>query len=104
MLLSQGWASGKLDVDGKPTENGTPSALHAFSLYIQGVTYLGDKMRISVVPSFSDLSDEDKSYIAGTVQNLVNYYTNHIPYTTLYIDGVTIGHSKVTDSSSFKWN
>lgn len=104
LLQAQGWALGLLDRDGKPTENGTHSQSFAFSLYIKSITYLGDKLRISVLPEFEQLSDEDKTFITNTVQNMVNVYTNHIPYTTILLDGNAIGNSKVTDSENFKWD
>jgi len=104
LVQAQGWALGKLDGDGKPTENGTPSPTFAFSLYIENATYLGEKLQISVLSEFKQLSDEDKTIVINTVQNMVNVHTNRIPYTTIRMNGDVIGNSKITDSKSFTWN
>ncbi len=103
LLMSQGWALGKLDGNGDPTENGTPSPVYKFSLFVSRITYYGDKLRISVIPEFKQLNDDDKTYIVTTVQNMVNVHTKHKPYTSVLLDGEMIGHSKVTNSEAFKW-
>jgi len=95
---------GLLDENGKPIENGKPNETFAFSLYVQNITYLGDKLRISVDPMFDKLSDEDKTYIGNTVQYLVKAQTDDIKYTTFFINGNAIGHSKTTNAKSFEWD
>ncbi|TYC85625.1 hypothetical protein FXB42_07005 [Acetobacterium wieringae] len=104
LLLSQGWALGKLDENGNPTENGTPNAAFAFSLYVYNIEYLGDKLRITVDPSFMQLSDAEKTAIANDVQGSVYSLTNNRPYTTFFVNGNAIGNSKITDAQSFKWD
>ncbi len=103
LVQAQGWALGLLDRDGKPTENGTPSESFAFALFVQKITYLGDKLRVDVDPSFNQLSDEDKTNIANTVQNMTQSRTNDITYTTFFINGNAIGNSKITNTKAFKW-
>ncbi|HEY5587628.1 MAG TPA: hypothetical protein VIK86_01580 [Candidatus Paceibacterota bacterium] len=104
LLLSQGWALGMLDENGNPTENGTSNDTFAFSLMVQDITYLGDKLRISVDPSFIQLSDEEKTYIGNTIQGIVYSQTNNRPYTTFFVNGDAIGNSKITNVQSFKWD
>ena len=103
LLQNQGWAIGTLDADGNPTSNGTPNPAFAFSLYIENITYLGDKLRVSVVPEFEKLPDDDKKYVINTVQNIVNSYTNDELYTTIYVGENAIGNSEITNVSEFKW-
>lgn len=103
--LSQGWALGILDENGYPTENGTPSPTHAFSLYILDIKYEGDNLIIRVLPEFEQLNNDDRTYIINFAQNMANVHTNNIPYTSIRnLFGDIIGSSKVTNSESFKWN
>lgn len=103
LLMAQGWALGTLDGNGNPTNTGTPSPAHAFALYVMDVTYHGDKLRVSVTSEFKQLTDEEKSFVVNSVQNMSEYHTKKIPYTSVRVNGDVIGKSKVTNVKAFNW-
>lgn len=60
-----GWALGKLDRDGNPTNSGTPNENFKWAIYVEKIEINKDRLlTIYVTPEFKKLSDEEKqSYI-----------------------------------------
>jgi len=111
---SQGWATGKLDGDGNPTENGTPDENQAWALYVHDLKYTGDEIAVYTDAGFSDLPNAEKDSIANTCQSVVSAYLgpeeNWEPedyrkglFLTVYNGEDPLGHSKVLNMKEYKW-
>lgn len=104
----QGFALGTLDNDGNPTENGTPNDSFAWSLVVTEIKFddIGD-LEVRVTADFESLSDDDKTEIARSCQNIGVLYGGDPdykkPFTTVYLGENALGHSKILTSTDFTW-
>lgn len=103
-----GWALGKLDSDGNPTENGTPNEDFAWAVFVEKVEIAedGTQLNVYVTPEFTSLNDESKSKIISSAQNMASIYTDNAEklFTVVYQGDKQIGRSTVLDKSEFKFD
>ena len=103
-----GWALGKLDSDGNPTENGTPNEDFAWAVFVEKVEIAedGTQLNVYVTPEFASLNDESKSKIISSAQNMASIYTDNAEklFTVVYQGDKQIGRSTVLDKSEFKFD
>ena len=103
-----GWALGKLDSDGNPTENGTPNEDFAWAVFVEKVEIVedGTQLNVYVTPEFASLNDESKSKIISSAQNMASIYTDNAEklFTVVYQGDKQIGRSTVLDKSEFKFD
>ena len=103
-----GWALGKLDSDGNPTENGTPNEDFAWAVFVEKVEIVedGTQLNVYVTPEFTSLNDESKSKIISSAQNMASVYTDNAEklFTVVYQGNKQIGSSTILDKSEFKFD
>lgn len=112
---SQGFALGKLDENGRPTENGIPNLAFAWSVVIKRIEYNESKyVDVYVNNNFMDFTDNEKSKVALMAQNkavlfvgeaekyTMDQYREGI-ITFIHCDNDTVGRSHFTDHKKFKW-
>lgn len=71
LTQSQGFATGKLDKDGNPTNDGTPNDNFAWALYVQKIVFNKNRtFSVYMDPKFIDLSEDTKKSYAHSIQNI----------------------------------
>lgn len=111
----RGWAEGKLDENGHPTDNGTPNENFDYSKYIQKAKYTKDDQGVIYVNSnFFALNKKTRKKFMNTTQNVI--LSSVADYKKVknqtYIDSIYvqvkygndhIGRAKILDHHEFKW-
>lgn len=102
---NQGWASGTIDENGNPIENGQPNPDYANWLYVQSIKYDGTNIDVQVTSDFQSLSDEEKADLASSSQGIVMSYADLTtrPHIYFYNGENSLGGSKVLSATDFKW-
>lgn len=112
---NQGFATGTLDANGNPTENGTPNPNFNWSLVVDRIEYAGtDGINVYVSDAFTQLSDDEKRQVAQTAQNAASAYIGPAEnwddkkyqqgiFTAIKNGGKTVGRSTAFDLKEFKW-
>lgn len=110
----QGFATGSLDKDGNPTENGTPNTEFNWSLFISKVEYNEDGIDVYVNENFLALNKSDRKEVINTTQNAAaayigpsedweaEEYRNGL-FATIKSGTEIIGSSRVLDLKDYKW-
>lgn len=87
----------------------------AYSLYIMSLEYDGSALKMQTDAGFIDLSDEDKTFIANSAQNVANVvigshedwdsedYTQR-KFLSVFNGKNALGQSKILDNQEFTWN
>ncbi|WP_314209295.1 LptM family lipoprotein [Vagococcus salmoninarum] len=107
LQMSLGWALGQLDRDGNPTDYGTPDEGFVWSVFIEKIELSeeDEQLNVYVTPEFLALDDELKQDYIRTAQNSTIQYTEDGEriFTVVYSGYDTLGTSRITDISSFKF-
>lgn len=112
---SQGWADGKLDENGNPTENGTPNPTYNWSKLITSIKYAENELTIYVNKDYAGLP---KTQFASYMTRAENASLNALQeagiiddadvqkglYTRVFDGDTKLAQSKVTDLHQFKIN
>lgn len=108
LQLSLGWALGKLDADGNPTENGTPNEGFNWAIFVTKIELSeeDEQLNVYVTPEFKTLPKEEKQNIVKYAQNQSVLFTddNKRLFTVIYDGTNQIGRSTVLDTSEFKFD
>ncbi|MDT2813789.1 hypothetical protein P7H75_02945 [Vagococcus carniphilus] len=108
LQMDLGWALGKLDRDGNPTENGTPDEGFSWAVFVEKIELSeeDEQLNVYVTPEFTILSDSDKKQIINSAQNLSTLYTEDYKklFTVIYEGSKQIGRSTVLEVSDFKFD
>lgn len=108
LQMSLGWALGKLDSDGNPTENGTPNEGFNWAIFVEKIEIVedGSQLDVYVTPEFLTLDNSAKSEVIGYAQNSSMQYTDDFKklFTVIYEGGKQIGRSTVLEVSDFKFD
>ena len=111
----QGFATGKLDENGKPTENGTPNPKFDYATYVNSLKYQSSgAVKVQMNDKLTSLNTAQMDEIAHNVQGLVDSTlmieevitpedTTKGVYLNFYYGKRAIGHSLVSNHSKFKW-
>lgn len=87
----------------------------AYSLYIMSLEYDGSALKMQADAGFIDLSDEDKTSVANSAQNVANVvigshedwesedYTQR-KFLSVFNGKNVLGQSKILDRQEFSWN
>lgn len=115
LYTDQGFANGTLDENGKPVAGGQKNDDFAWANYINSMKWSkGDNLSIYLM-SVSDLSQSELNQVARRAQSAASSVlyaegkinsddlSSGVP-TTFYIGSNPVGHSRFTNSHSFKWN
>lgn len=111
----QGFALGKLDENGNPTENGTPDEDYSYSLFINSLSFEENGVLVAQVnPDFMNLSEDMRTEIGNILQGkaqtalLLKADIDPMEIGSTFLsfrNGAKIlGHSKMTNASEFTWN
>ena len=103
----QGFAEGKLDASGNPTDNGTPNSEYDFATYVSSLKYQSNG-------EVQDVTLVEMDTIANKVQGLVDstlMVENVIKpedvskgtYLRFFYGQRALGHSNLSDHTKFKW-
>lgn len=87
----------------------------AYSLYIMSLEYDGSALKMQTDAGFIDLSDEDKTFIANSAQNVANVVIgihedwepedyNQKKFLSVFNGKKVLGRSKILDNQEFTWN
>ena len=102
LQMSLGWALGNA------TDYGTPDEGFAWAVFIEKIELSeeDDQLNVYVTPEFLGLDDVLKQDYIRTAQNSSIQYTEDGEriFTVIFSDYETIGRSKISDISSFKFN
>lgn len=110
----QGFATGSLDKDGNPTENGNPNTEFNWALFISKVEYNEDGLDIYVNENFLSLNKADRKEVINTAQSAAaayigpsedwqaEEYRNGL-FSTIKSETEIIGSSRVLDVKDYKW-
>ncbi|MFI3605710.1 hypothetical protein [Vagococcus fluvialis] len=108
LQLSLGWALGKLDADGNPTENGTPNEGFNWAIFVTKIELSeeDEQLNVYVTPEFKTLPKEEKQNIVRYAQNQSILFTddNKRLFTVIYDGTNQIGRSTILDTSEFKFD
>lgn len=111
----QGFATGKLDENGNPTENGTPNPKFDYATYVNSLKYQSSgAVKVQMNDKLTSLNTAEMDEIAHNVQGLVDSTlmieevitpedTTKGVYLNFYYGKRAIGHSKLSDHKEFKW-
>lgn len=111
----QGFATGKLDENGNPTDNGTPNSKYDYATYVKSLTYQSSgAVKVQMNEKLTTLNTAQMDEIAHNVQGLVDSTlmieevitpedTTKGVYLNFYYGKRAIGHSKLSDHKEFKW-
>lgn len=111
----QGFATGKLDENGKPTDNGTPNEKYDYATYVKSLTYqTSGAVKVQMNEKLTTLNTAQMDEIANKIQGLANSTlmveevikpedASKGVYLNFYYGKRAIGHSLVSDHSKFKW-
>jgi hypothetical protein len=111
----QGFATGKLDENGNPTDNGTPNSKYDYATYVNSLTYQSSgAVKVQMNDKLTSLNTAQMDEIAHNVQGLVDSTlmieevitpedTTKGVYLNFYYGKRAIGHSKLSDHKEFKW-
>lgn len=111
----QGFATGKLDENGKPTDNGTPNEKYDYATYVKSLTYqTSGAVKVQMNEKLTTLNTAQMDEIANKIQGLVNSSlmveeiikpedASKGVYLNFYYGKRAIGHSKLSDHKEFKW-
>lgn len=115
LTQSQGWADGKLDENGNPTENGTPNPAYNWAKLITSIKYAENELTIYVNKDYAGLP---KTQFASYMTRAENASLNALQeagiiddadvqkglYTRVFDGDTKLAQSKVTDLHQFKIN
>lgn len=87
----------------------------AYSLFIMSLEYDGSSLEMQTDAGFIDLSDEDKTFVANSAQNLANVVIgihedwepedyNQKKFLSVFNGKKVLGRSKILDNQEFTWN
>lgn len=111
----QGFATGKLDENGKPTDNGTSNEKYDYATYVKSLTYqTSGAVKVQMNEKLTTLNTAQMDEIANKIQGLVNSTlmveevikpedASKGVYLNFYYGKRAIGHSLVSNHSKFKW-
>lgn len=110
----RGFALGKLDSNGEPTENGEPNPDFAYALFIHELTYDGSSLEMQTDAGFMTLTDEERNLVARRAQSIAGNvigphedwdHTNYQRglFLTISNGDNVLGSSKVLDKTEYKW-
>lgn len=111
----QGFATGKLDENGNPTENGTPNPKFDYATYVNSLKYQSSgAVKVQMNDKLTSLNTAQMDEIANKIQGLVNSTlmveevikpedASKGVYLNFYYGKRAIGHSLVSNHSKFKW-
>lgn len=111
----QGFATGKLDENGNPTDNGTPNEKYDYATYVKSLTYqTSGAVKVQMNEKLTTLNTAQMDEIANKIQGLVNSTlmveevikpedASKGVYLNFYYGKRAIGHSLVSNYSKFKW-
>lgn len=111
----QGFATGKLDENGNPTDNGTPNPKFDYATYVNSLKYQSSgAVKVKMNDKLTSLNTAQMDEIAHNVQGLVDSTlmieevitpedTTKGVYLNFYYGKRAIGHSKLSDHKEFKW-
>lgn len=111
----QGFATGKLDENGNPTENGTPNPKFDYATYVNSLKYQSSgAVKVQMNDKLTSLNTAQMDEIAHNVQGLVDSTlmieevitpedTTKGVYLNFYYGKRAVGHSKLSDHTKFKW-
>ena len=111
----QGFATGKLDENGNPTENWTPNPKFDYATYVNSLKYQSSgAVKVQMNDKLTSLNTAEMDEIAHNVQGLVDSTlmieevitsedTTKGVYLNFYYGKRAIGHSKLSDHKEFKW-
>ncbi|WP_049164781.1 hypothetical protein [Ligilactobacillus salivarius] len=111
----QGFATGKLDENGNPTDNGTPNPKFDYATYVNSLKYQSSgAVKVQMNDKLTSLNTAQMDEIAHNVQGLVDSTlmieevitpedTTKGVYLNFYYGKRAIGHSKLSDHKEFKW-
>lgn len=111
----QGFATGKLDENGNPTDNGTPNPKFDYATYVNSLKYQSSgAVKVQMNDKLTSLNTAQMDEIAHNVQGLVDSTlmieevitpedTTKGVYLNFYYEKRAIGHSKLSDHKEFKW-
>lgn len=115
LTQSQGWADGKLDENGNPTENGTPNPAYNWAKLVTSIKYAENELTIYVNKDYVGMSKkqfanymylaENSALNALNENDIIN--ENAVKsglYTRVFDGGTKIAQSKITDRHQFKIN
>lgn len=111
----QGFAEGKLDASGNPTDNGTPNSEYDFATYVSSLKYQSNSaVKVQMNGKVQDVTLVEMDTIANKVQGLVDstlMVENVIKpedvskgtYLRFFYGQRALGHSNLSDHTKFKW-
>ena len=111
----QGFATGKLDENGNPTDNGTPNPKFDYATYVNSLKYQSSgAVKVQMNDKLTSLNTAQMDEIAHNVQGLVDSTlmieevitpenTTKGVYLNFYYGKRAVGHSKLSDHTKFKW-
>lgn len=111
----QGFAEGKLDASGNPTDNGTPNSEYDFATYVSSLKYQSNgAVKVQMNGKVQDVTLVEMDTIANKVQGLVDstlMVENVIKpedvskgtYLRFFYGQRALGHSNLSDHTKFKW-
>ena len=111
----QRFATGKLDENGNPTENGTPNPKFDYATYVNSLKYQSSgAVKVQMNDKLTSLNTAQMDEIANKIQGLVNSTlmveevikpedASKGVYLNFYYGKRAIGHSLVSNHSKFKW-
>lgn len=111
----QGFATGKLDENGNPTDNGTPNSKYDYATYVKSLKYQSSgAVKVQMNDKLTSLNTAQMDEIAHNVQGLVDSTlmieevitpedTTKGVYLNFYYGKRAVGHSKLSDHKEFKW-
>lgn len=102
---SQGWASGTIDENGNPIENGTPNPDYELWMYVKSITFDGVAVEVDVLADFQNFSEADKEEIASSAQGMGHVYADlkKVPPVVIKNGQTIYGESKVFNRNSYTW-
>lgn len=103
---NQGWATGSIDENAKPIENGTPNPNYANWLYVHSIEYTGKDVEMQVTADFNELSAAEKDNLASSAQGIVMACANltERPHIYVYNGENSYGGSKILSANEFNWD
>ena len=127
IAMAQGWATGTVDRNGEPTENGEILLEWLPSIFIESIEWVADRdyAKVYVVPEFDALIDDDKKAVADYAQGAISVsilnYKKLIPdnsdedglttrdmqrgfFLEIYSGANIVGRSKMLDLREYKWH
>lgn len=113
---SLGFALGKLDRDGNPTENGTPNPDFEWAIFVDSIVMDNSKDIVANMKNdFLTLTDSEKNEVASRVQgSSISIASQFLDLSTddmmngffleFKVNNKSVGRSTVLDRKEYKWN